>query len=121
MTVALLNFGNSVSRVHQVSAPSGVNPSRAARRLNRVSSNWLSGVDPVEHPREGDRLAQVLDAADPGDDPLDAHAEARMGHAAVRAKITVPAERLLGQVVLADALVELLAVGEALAAPHDLS
>src|SRR4029079_8894042 len=81
----------------------------------------ISRVDPVEHAREGDRLAQVLDAADPGHDPLDAHAEARMGHAAVRAKIAIPAERLFGEVVLANALVELLSIREALAAPDDLA
>ncbi len=40
---------------------------------------WCLGVDAVEHAREGDGFAEVRDAADPGYEALDAHAEAGMG------------------------------------------
>src|SRR5262245_18753899 len=38
----------------------------------------LLGVDPVQHARERDGLAEVIDPADPRDEPLDAEAEARV-------------------------------------------
>ena len=61
----------------------------------------MSGTS--EHPRVRNRLAQVLEAADPGDHPLDAHAEAAVRHGAVAAQVEVPLERFLRQVVLLDA------------------
>src|SRR5688572_31044034 len=56
----------------------------------------------VKHPRKRDRLPQVLDTADPGDDALDAHAEPGVGHGAVFPQIDVPAEGLFRQVVFVD-------------------
>ena len=52
--------------------------------------------------RVGDGLAEMRDAADPGHAALDSHAEAGVGHGAVASDLEVPAERLLGQSVLAD-------------------
>ena len=60
-----------------------------------------SGVDLVEHPRVGDGLAHVRQAAHPGDEALDAHAEAAVREGAVLAHVEVPLERLDRQVVLA--------------------
>ena len=60
-------------------------------------------------------------AADPGDDALDAHAEAAVRHGAVAAQVEVPLERLLRQVVLLDPLQQQIVVVEALAAADDLA
>ena len=61
-------------------------------------------VDPMQRARERNRLAHVLQAADPAHHPLDAHAEARVGHAAVAPQVEIPLEGLARQVVLVDAL-----------------
>ena len=58
----------------------------------------------------------MLQPADPADHPLDAHAEAAVGHAAVAAQVEIPLERFLRQVVLLDALHEQLVVVEPFAA-----
>ena len=57
----------------------------------------------MEGPCEGDGFADVVEAADPGDDTLDAHAEAAVGDAAVAAQVEVPLEGFLGQLVVIDA------------------
>jgi len=43
-----------------------------------------------------------MDAGDPGDEALDPHAEAGVGHAAVLADVEIPLEGLLGEAVLPD-------------------
>src|SRR5262245_5730323 len=60
---------------------------------------WSAGaaglrIQPVEGARIGDRLAQVMDAGDPGDEALDAHPEARVRHRAVAADVEIPLKRL---------------------------
>src|SRR5208282_5503782 len=62
---------------------------------NRLPELWsfvMSGVDPIERPRERDRLPHVLQAADPGHHALNAHAEARVRNRAVAAQIQIPGE-----------------------------
>ncbi len=77
-------------------------PNRTHRRL---------GVNAVEGSGEGDGFADVVEAADPGYDSLDAHAEAGVGDAAVFAQVEVPLEGVEGQVVFFDAgLQEVVAV-----------
>jgi hypothetical protein len=49
---------------------------------------------------ERNGLAHMVQAADPRDGALDAHAEARVRHAAVAAQVEVPLEGFLGQLVL---------------------
>src|SRR5262245_4616719 len=61
-----------------------------------------SGVDPVEHPREGDALADVLAPADPRDRPLEPQTEAGVRDRAVAPEIEVPGEGLLREVLLPD-------------------
>ena len=51
-------------------------------------------IYPVNHAREGDDLADVLGAANPGDGALQAHAEAGVGDAAVAAEVEIPLEGL---------------------------
>jgi hypothetical protein len=53
-------------------------------------------VDSVEGAGEGDGFADVVQAADPGYDSLDAHAEAGVGDAAVFAQVEVPLEGVEG-------------------------
>ena len=60
-------------------------------------------IDLVQHPRVRDRLAQVRQAAHPGDEALEAHAEAAVREGAVLADVEVPLEGLDRQVVLLDA------------------
>ena len=47
---------------------------------DRLGEGDSLGIDLVEHAGKGDGLADVLDAADPGHRPLDAHAEAGVGN-----------------------------------------
>ena len=48
----------------------------------------------MQHAREGNGLAHMLQAANPGHGALNAHAEARMRHGAVTAQIEIPLEGL---------------------------
>src|SRR5256885_15505449 len=79
----------------------------------------LSGVEPVERARIGDRLAQVMDAGDPGDEALDPHAEAGVRHRAVLADVEIPAERLQGKALVLDSPEEKVVIVDALAAAND--
>ena len=54
-----------------------------------------SGIDSVEGSGEGDGFTDVVQAADPGYDSLDAHTEAGVGDAAVFAQVEVPPGRRL--------------------------
>jgi hypothetical protein len=63
----------------------------------------------------------VLEAADPADAALDAHAESAVRHGAETAKVEIPLERFLRQVVFLDALQQEVEVVEALAAADDLA
>ena len=76
---------------------------RAGSVINR---NTELRVDAVEGPGEGDGFANVVEAAEPGHDSLDAHAEAGVGDAAVFAQVEVPLEGGERQVVLFDAGLE---------------
>src|SRR5262245_36858245 len=120
--------------ITSASAESGVISCPASRAMPSITSPstrflgqprerrpiFMSGIDPVEHPRIGDRLAQVLEPTDPADDALDAHAEAAVRDAAVAPEIEVPLEGFLRQLVLVDPLQQQLVVVEALAAADDL-
>ena len=90
----------------------------AEARRNQFS---FTGIHPVQHPRIRNRFAQVVEAADPGHDALDAHAEAGVRDAAEAAQVEVPLERFVRQLVLLDALQQQVVVVEALAAADDLA
>ena len=92
----------------------------AARLKPRTTTHTLR-IQPIQHARIGNRLAHVLEPADPRDDALDAHAEAAVRHRAVAAQIEIPLERFLRQVVLLDPLQQQIEIGEALAAADDLA
>ena len=59
-------------------------------------------INPIQRPREGNRLADVVEAADPGCDSLDAHAEAAVLDGAVLAQVEVPLEGFDRQAVRFD-------------------
>jgi len=61
-------------------------------------------MQPVQHARKGDGLADVFQPADPGHRALDAHPEAAVRCGAVLAQIDLPLEGFPRQVVLLDAL-----------------
>ena len=54
----------------------------------------------MQQTRIGDRLPQVLQAGDPGHEPLDPHAEAAVREGSVAADVEVPAVALLVEPVL---------------------
>jgi hypothetical protein len=60
----------------------------------------------MEGAGEGDGFADVVEAANPCDRALDAHAEAAVRDAAVAAEVQVPLEGLLGKVMFFDAAVQ---------------
>ncbi len=90
------------------------------RTENRELGTEL-GVQPMQHAREGNRFAHVLQAADPGYGSLDAHAEAGVRDAAVLAEIKIPLEGFFGQIVLVNALQEQIVGGHALRSADDFA
>ena len=78
-------------------------------------------INSVEGSGEGDGFADVVEAADPGYDSLDAHAEAGVGDAAVFAEVEVPLEGVEREVVLDDAGFEEVVAVDALAAADDFA
>src|SRR5437867_12056128 len=85
-----------------------------------ITGAFPSRIETVDRPRVGDRLAQVVDARDPGDEALDPHPEPRVRHRPVPSDVEVPAERLEGQPVLLDSPEQEIVVVDALAAADDL-
>src|SRR5437867_5544686 len=116
--------------------PSAMSAARSARLATSRSwasvwGSWVpkicgSGILPlgpqlVQRPRKRDRLANVWDAANPRDRALDAQPEARVDERPVLPEIQVPAVRLLGQLVRADARQQPVVVVLALTAADDLT
>src|ERR1700691_3085670 len=75
----------------------------------------------MQHARKRNRLAHMLQSADPCYSPLDAHSEARVRNAAVLAEIKIPLESLFRQIVLMNALQEQIMRSHALRSANDLS
>src|SRR5436190_8474680 len=88
---------------------------RAARKP--VKSRTQS----FEHARERDRLADVVQSADPRHAALDAHPEPRVRYGAEAAEVEVPVDRLARQLMLLDARFEPRQIVLALAAADDLA
>jgi hypothetical protein len=85
------------------------------------SFRGTSWVDAVEGAGEGDGFADVFQAADPGYAALYAHAETRVGDAAVFAEVEIPLEGFHGEVVAFDAGFQEVVVVYALAASYDFA
>src|SRR5271163_3973366 len=75
----------------------------------------------MQHARERNSLAHMLQAADPRHGPLDAHAEAGVRNAAVLAELKIPLERFFGQIVLMNSLEQQLIRGHALPSADDFA
>src|SRR5580704_9647796 len=75
----------------------------------------------MQHTRERNSLAHMLQAADPGYGSLDAHAEARVRNAAVFAEVKIPLESFFGQIVLVNTLQEQIVRGHALRTADDFA
>src|SRR5206468_4024281 len=81
--------------------------SRQERRTeNGEPRTSSSRVQPVQHSRIWNRLAQVIELADPRHHSFDAHPEPAVWHGAVAAQVEIPLEGLLRQLVLLDSLQE---------------
>src|SRR5215475_9778770 len=98
----------------------GACPDAPAQRPATPNCRGGLRIHPVNHAGEGDDLADVLGAADPGHGPLEPKAKARVRHAAETAEVQVPLEGLFRQVVFLQPLNKQIVVMDALAAPDDL-
>jgi len=74
-----------------------------AQTGGRRASEQRLRIHAINHAREGDYLADVLCSANPRHHALEAHAETRMGHAAVAAKVQLPLEGLFRKFLLSQA------------------
>src|SRR6266699_4292728 len=70
----------------------------------------------VQHAREGDSLADVFQAAHPGDETLDAHAESGVGNRTEAAEIEIPIEGFGWKVVFLQAAQQQVQIVDPLAA-----
>ncbi len=75
----------------------------------------------VQHARERDGLADMLQAAHPGDESLDAHAESGVRNGAIPAQIDIPVEVRCRQIVFLQALQQQVQIVDALAAADDFA
>src|SRR5262249_18362078 len=89
----------------------------------RTLEPWdpVLGPEALQHARERDRLAQVVEPADPCDEAFDPHAEAGVRHRAVAAEVEVPLEGFARQLMLGDLSLERREVVLALSAADDLA
>src|SRR5229473_2011838 len=94
---------------------------RNAGTARKVPNYPALRIHAINHSREGDDLANVFGAANPGDGTLKAHPEAGVRNAAEAAQIEVPLEGFFGQVVLVQALQEQIVIVNALAAADDFA
>src|SRR4030095_16943114 len=77
-----------------------------------------SRFESIQHSREGNCLADVLQTADPGDGTFDAHAETGVRDRAVLAQIEVPLERFPRKLMLCETLHEQVIARHTLATAH---
>src|SRR5690606_29627784 len=76
---------------------------------------------PIQHSWKRDRFADVFDAGHPSGAAFDAHAETGVRNAAVAAKVEIPFEYFLRQVVVLELLFEVFQRRRAFAAADDLT
>ncbi len=78
-------------------------------------------IDAVQSPGKRNRLANVIQGADPCHHSLDAHAKTGVRHRTVAAQIKIPLEGIEWQLVLLDALLQQIVGADALGAADDLA
>src|SRR6266853_5791728 len=86
-----------------------------AEFMPMLTRAWLLGPRPIKHARESDGFADVLQAAHPGDETLDAHAESGVRNRAVAAEIEIPIEGFGRQIMVLQALQQQIEIVDALA------
>src|SRR5512146_1720094 len=89
--------------------------------LFNSSFRHFSRVYSVQHARERNRLAHVLQPADPRHRTLDSHAEAGMRHPAVLPQVEIPFEGLFWQVVFMNSFEQGIVAAHTLRAANDLA
>src|SRR5947199_706018 len=78
-------------------------------------------IHAVNHAREGDDLANVFGAANPGDGTFEAQSETGVRNAAVAPQVEIPLECVFGQAVFAKAPDQHVVVVDTLAAADDFA
>src|SRR5678815_18914 len=101
-------------------------PRRSAPRsmgtpMMEIFDMLSSRFESIQHSRKGNGFANVLQAANPGHCPLNAHAEAGVGHGAVFPQIEIPLERFARKLMLVESLHEQVIARHALATADDLA
>src|SRR5258708_20250189 len=71
--------------------------------VRRAAPSRPLGIQPVESARVGNRLPQVVDAGDPGDEPLHAHPEPGVRDRPVATAFEISLDRFVREPVLLDA------------------
>src|SRR2546425_3886441 len=82
---------------HKIQASPYLN--RIAETAGKVPNYPALRIHAINHAREGDDLANVFGAANPGDGALEAHSEARVWNAAVAAQVEIPLKSFFGELV----------------------
>src|SRR5207253_2099612 len=90
------------------------------RSGSRASLELQSRLQPVHHPREGNRLSDVLQSTDPRDSPFEAETEARVHERPVAAKIEIPVVCIQRQPLFFDPPYESIVVVLSLGTADDL-
>src|SRR5258708_38621536 len=70
-----------------------------AEFMPMLTRPWLLRPRPINHARESDSLADVFQAAHPGDETLDAHAESGVRNRTVAAESQGPSQGVGPQIV----------------------
>ena len=82
----LENPKNVESRDTKVAFPKGMNAIDEDQH-DRATTKDGSWVDPVDEPWKRDRVPDMVELADPGDEPFEAHPKPRVGHTTIPPQI----------------------------------
>src|SRR5262249_49134580 len=105
MASSEMDGGRPRMAIYRVTAPINRRKPAAAGGAVQTSGPGLRG-DALHHAGVGDGLADVVEPAHPGHGALHAQAEAGVGDAAVLPQVQVPLERVAGELVLLEALLQ---------------
>ena len=78
-------------------------------------------INSIQHPREGNHLANVLRSTNPRHGAFQAQAEACVRHAAIAPQIQIPLKGFFRQIVLAQTPNQRVVIRQALATADDLA
>src|SRR3954468_15370132 len=92
-----------------------------ARAIGSPIGSAGSWINPCQGTRKRNRLAHVLEPADPTYRALDTHSKAGVRHSAELPQVEIPLEGFFRQVVFADLLQERFVISHALRSADDLT